>query len=123
MTQNQKLRAVYGYVRDQFTYIKRKLIAKSQTGWEPAFAEAFLNDGRGNCFGYAATFCLLARELGYDARTVVGWLGKNRQPHGWVEIELDGTTYVSDAVLEMKYRSSNFFQARYGSTRFDYYKS
>ncbi len=123
MTQNQKLRAVYGYVRDQFTYIKRKLIAKGQTGWEPAFAEAFLNDGRGNCFGYAATFCLLARELGYDAHTVVGWLGGNRQPHGWVEIVLDGKTYLYDAELEMKYRSSNFFQARYGSTRFDYYKS
>lgn len=123
MTSGQKLRAVYNYVRDNFTYIKRKLVSKGQTGWEPAYAEAFLRDGRGNCFGYAATFCLLARELGYDARTVVGWLGKNRQPHGWVEIELDGTTYVYDAELEMKYRSSNFFQARYGSTRFAYYKN
>ena len=74
-------------------------------------------------FRSAATFCLLARELGYDAHTVVGWLGGNRQPHGWVEIVLDGKTYLYDAELEMKYRSSNFFQARYGSTRFDYYKS
>lgn len=123
MTNAQKLRTAYAYVRDNFTYIKRKLISKGQTGWEPAYAEAFLRDGRGNCFGYAATFCLLARELGYDAHTVVGWLGKNRQPHGWVEIELDGTTYVYDAELEMKYRSSNFFQARYGKTRFAYFKN
>lgn len=123
MTNAQKLRAVYNYVRDNFTYIKRNLVSKGQSGWEPAYAEAFLRDGRGNCFGYAATFCLLARELGYDAHTVVGWLGKNRQPHGWVEIELNGTTYVYDAELEMKYRSSNFFQARYGSTRFAYYKN
>ncbi len=123
MTQPQKLRAVYRYVRDHFTYIKRKLVSQGQTGWEPAYAEAFLRDGRGNCFGYAAAFCLLARELGYDAHTVVGWLGKNRQPHGWVEIVLNGKTYLYDAELEMKYRSSNFFQARYGSTRFPYYKS
>lgn len=123
MTNAQKLRAVYNYVRDNFTYIKRNLVSRGQTGWEPSYAEAFLRDGRGNCFGYAATFCLLARELGYDAHTVVGWLGKNRQPHGWVEIELDGTTCVYDAELEMKYRSSNFFQARYGNTRFAYYKN
>lgn len=123
MTRQQKLRAVYNYVRDNFTYIKRALVSRGQTGWEPAYAEAFLRDGRGNCFGYAASFCLLARELGYDAHTVVGWLGKNRQPHGWVEIQIDGTTYVYDAELEMKYRSSNFFQARYGNTRFAYYKN
>ena len=122
MTETEKLRAVYSHVRDRFTYIKRELISKGQTGWEPAYAEAFLRDGRGNCFGYAATFCLLARELGYDAHTVVGWLGKNRQPHGWVEIVLNGKTYLYDAELEMKYRSSNFFQARYGNTLYAYYK-
>ena len=123
MTDREKLRAVYCHVRDHFTYIKRSLVSKGQSGWEPAYAEAFLNDGRGNCFGFAATFCLLARGLGYNAHTVVGWLGRNRQPHGWVEIETNGRTYVYDAELEMKYRSSNFFHVRYGNTRFDYYKS
>ncbi len=123
MSNAQKLRAMYAYVRDNFTYIKRNLVSKGQTGWEPAYAEAFLHDGRGNCFGFAATFCLLARELGYNAHTVVGWLGQNRQEHGWVEITIDGRIYVYDAQLEMKYSSLNFFQARYGDTRFDYFKN
>ena len=123
MTDRQKLRAVYHHVRDNFTYIKRRLVSKDQTGWEPDYAEAFLKDGRGNCFGFAATFCLLARQLGFDAHTVVGWLGQRRQPHGWVEIELNGRTYVYDAELEMKYRSSDFFHQRYENTEFDYYKS
>ena len=123
MTDREKLRAVYRHVRDNFTYIKRRLVSQGQEGWEPAYAEAFLKDGRGNCFGFAATFCLLARQLGFDAHTVVGWLGQRRQPHGWVEIKLNGRTYVYDAELEMKYRSSDFFHQRYGNTEFDYYKS
>ena len=103
MTRDQKLRALYNYVRDNFTYLRRPLVSKGQTGWEPAYAEEFLNLGRGNCYSFSATFCLLARELGLPAYTVVGGLGRSASPHGWVEINLDGTVYMFDPQLEWRY--------------------
>ena len=57
---------------------------------------------------------------------MVGNLGKNRQVHGWVEIDLDGTTYVFDPELEMVYRgrgsSYNLFKITYQSAPFTYWK-
>ena len=126
MTRDQKLKALYDYVSRNFTYIKRGHVAKGQSGWEPAYADSFFADGRGNCFSFAAAFQQLARAVGVEARTVVGNLGKNRQVHGWVEIDLDGTTYVFDPELEMVYRgrgsSYNLFKITYQSAPFTYWK-
>lgn len=126
MSRDEKLRALYNYVTHNFTYIKRDLIKKGQTGWEPSYAASFFADGRGNCFSFAAAFQQLARAVGVDAKTVVGNLGKNRQVHGWVEIELDGTTYVFDPELETVYRgrgkSYNLFKFQYSTAPFSYWK-
>lgn len=104
MTQDEKLRALYNYVRDNYTYLKRDLVSKDAAGWENAFAEEFLKTGYGNCFSFAAAYCLLARQLGLPAHTVVGKLGTTTiQDHGWVEIPLDGKTYLFDVELEWSY--------------------
>ena len=101
MTRDQKLRALYNYIRDHYTYLKRPLVDKGETGWEAGYAEDFLQTGRGNCYSYAAAFCLLARQLGLPARAVVGELKIQAvQEHGWVEIPLDGKTYLFDVELE-----------------------
>ena len=126
MTRDETLRALYNYVRDNFTYIKRDLVSKGQTGWEPAYAERFFADGRGNCYGFAAAFQQLARAIGVEAVTVVGQLGKNRQPHGWVEISLDGVNAVYDPEIEMVYRGRgrafDMFRFQYSAAPFDYWK-
>ena len=116
MTRDQKLRALYNYVRDNFSYLRRDLVSKVETGWEAAYAEEFLRLGRGNCYSFSATFCLLARELGLPAYTVVGGLGASASPHGWVEIELDGTVYMFDPQLEWRYLHD------YGRTGYDLFK-
>ena len=116
MTRDQKLRALYNYVRDNFSYLRRDLVSKGETGWEAAYAEEFLRLGRGNCYSFSATFCLLARELGLPAYTVVGGLGASASPHGWVEIELDGTVYMFDPQLEWRYLHD------YGRTGYDLFK-
>lgn len=126
MTRDQKLRALYNYVRDGFSYLKRPLVSKGQTGWEASYAEEFLRLGRGNCYSFSATFCLLARELGLPAYTVVGGLGASASPHGWVEISLDGVTYMFDPQLEWRYlhdygRSGyNLFKMLPSQARFTY---
>ena len=116
MTRDEKLRALYHYVRDNFSYLRRDLVSKDQTGWEAAYAEEFLRLGLGNCYSFSATFCLLSRELGLPAYTVVGGLGENNSPHGWVEIELDGTVYMFDPQLEWRYLHD------YGRTGYDLFK-
>lgn len=126
MSRDEKLRALYNYVSRNFSYIKRDLVAKDAVGWQPAYAASFFADGRGNCFSFAAAFQQLARAIGVDAQTVVGHLGRNRQDHGWVEIVLDGTTYVFDPELEMVYRSRgsgyDLFRFPYSASPFDYWK-
>lgn len=124
MTRDQKLRALFNYCRDYYTYLKRPLISKGQTGWEPDYALFFLNNGRGNCYCFSATYCLLCRNLGLQAYTVVG--RALNSPHGWVEIELDGAVYLFDTQLEWRYlhdwgmRGYNFFKQPYYSTTVAY---
>lgn len=105
MTRDEKLKTLYVYIRDNYKYLKRDLVAKGTLGWEPAFAQEFLDTQRGNCFSYAATYCLLARQMGLPAKTVVGKLvwSSMTQDHGWVEIELDGKNYMFDVELEWSY--------------------
>ena len=53
----------------------------------------------GNCYVMAATFCDLAKALGYDARQMIGEVPMERGgfgKHSWVEINLAGGTYVFD---------------------------
>lgn len=120
MTRDQKLRALFNYCRDYYTYLKRPLISKGQTGWEPDYALFFLRNGKGNCYCFSAAYCLLCRNLGLQAYTVVG--RALNSPHGWVEIKLDGSTYLFDTQLEWRYlhdwgmRGYNFFKQPYYST-------
>ena len=54
---------------------------------------------KGDCYVYAATFYTMAIDLGYDAHMVWGYVPSTRgtrATHAWVEIDMDGTTYVFD---------------------------
>lgn len=120
MNRDQKLRALFNYLRDNYTYLKRPLISKGQTGWEPDYALFFLNNGKGNCYCFSAAYCLLCRNLGLQAYTVVG--RALNSPHGWVEIKLDGAVYLFDTQLEWRYlhdwgrQGYNFFKQPYNNT-------
>ncbi len=125
MTQMQKLRAAYNYVRDSYTYLRRNYYQIGDTGWELEEARTMYSTGRGNCYCYAAVFYYLARQLGFDARIISGVVGYARSPHGWVEIDIDGETCIFDTELEMSYRkkgvtSYNFFQMPESSTPWPY---
>lgn len=114
MTRDQKLRVLFNYVRDNFKYLKRPLISKDQTGWEPEYALFFLNNGKGNCYSFSAAYCLLCRELGLPAYTVVGSVLNSH--HGWVEIVLDGSAYMFDPQLEWRYLHD------WGRSGYDFFK-
>jgi hypothetical protein len=51
----------------------------------------------------ASTFYQMAVQIGYDAHFVMGYVPLARGgmgPHGWVEIDQDGGTYVYDPDFE-----------------------
>ena len=104
MTRAEMLRAVYVYVRDHYLYLKRNLYEIGATGWEVKEALTMFETGKGNCYNFTAAFWALARGVGYDAVAYSGLVGVDRNPHSWVEIDVDGQTYVFDVETEMQYR-------------------
>ena len=105
MTREERLRAMYLYVRDSFTYLRRHYYRLGDTGWALEEATTMYSTGKGNCYCYASAFWAAARALGYDAKIVSGTYGKEKAPHGWVEIyqgEAGRLTY--DVEIEMVQR-------------------
>ena len=108
MTQEEMLRACYDYVRD-YKYLGRNAALGEDVKTPPYeqlldYAEKILSTGKGDCYNFAASFCLLARRLGFEAACVIGectyvW---NWKPiaHGWVEITRDGQTLLYDPQIE-----------------------
>ena len=103
MSQEGKLRACYDYVVNSFSY-ERKYNFSNTAGWQRQYALEMLTKGRGNCYNFAATFGCLAEKLGYgNVRTIAGMTGKaggGWTPHSWVEIDMNGTTYIFDPEME-----------------------
>ena len=103
MARETMLYEVYKYVRDRNLYLKGSYYRVGETGWEIEEALKLFRNGRGNCYSFAAQMWALARGLGYDAKAISGFISHTYQPHGWVEIEIDGTMYVFDAEQEGLY--------------------
>ena len=93
------LMKAFEYSRDKFTYVNRGLLEHGQTGWEVEKALQMFEKGSGNCYNFAASFWILARFLGYDATCYSGKCLSNEGPHGWVDIVMDGKTYIFDPQL------------------------
>lgn len=101
MSRDERLRAMYLYVRDSFTYLRRHYYKVGDVGWATQEALTMYSTGRGNCYCYASAFWAAARALGYDAKIVSGTYGDTDAPHGWVEILRGGERYTYDVEIEM----------------------
>ena len=107
MTREEMLRAMYLYVRDGFTYLRRHYYMLGDTGWAQDEAITMYSTGKGNCYCYASAFWAAARALGYDAKIVSGKYGKEEAPHGWVEIFGEDGRLTYDVEMEMHYLAEN----------------
>jgi len=71
-----------------------------------------------NCVGMASTFAWLARALGYNAYVVGGqvpYRNGGYGEHAWVEIVVDGKTYVCDPQFENETKK-NGYMINYGDS-------
>lgn len=80
------------------------------------FAEYGFNNRKGNCFVMASCFFQFARLCGYAPRQMVGMVPSRKGGltiHSWVEIDVDGQTYVYDPDFQMG-TGKNGFKIQYG---------
>ena len=114
------LYALYDYVAS-YPYIGG---SKYPTGnWTPGFAKEMYWNGGGNCYRYAALFEQLARASGYEAHAVAGHV-LNRyggwNAHGWVEVYINGATYVCDPQSTHAISGRNFYMITYDNAPLTY---
>lgn len=106
MSREELLQELFEYTVSSFKYLRRNYYKYGDTTFAPKEALLMLSTGKGNCYSYAGTFCMLARALGYDAVVFSGTVGREYEPHGWCEIIEDGTPYICDPELVMLHRRS-----------------
>ena len=122
----KSLKTLFNYV-SSYKYIRTyDTPSGSWSSWSITYAKEMYEDQGGNCYRYAALFCWLARGLGYNAKTVTGYVSSYSSgwaPHGWVEIVINGTTYVYDPDLAKDYPSYNWYKITYATAPITYKKS
>ncbi|MBR0090531.1 MAG: transglutaminase domain-containing protein [Lachnospiraceae bacterium] len=91
-------------------------------------ADIGFTTGNGSCYVMSACFYEMAKELGYDAHQISGFVPRvdgTKAPHSWVEIDIDGITYAYD-ISTMKNYHLNTYQFTYGTPGtwryIDYYR-
>ena len=113
------LRAAYDWTRDSITYVRDINVDHRYTSRE--LAHRGFSERNGNCFVFSACFYELACALGYDAHQMTGHITRSTGLvviHSWVEIDIDGTTWVFDPEFEYvdkEHRDGWYFQ--YGRAR------
>lgn len=118
MTKEQKLKALYDYVRTNYTYRTLSNSCPSNFLYHEYYAYQTVTSGSGNCYGMNFLFGHLAKKVGYDdVEFIKGYVGTRRDPHGWVEI--GGLIYDP----ELHYANGvNLFGVKNGSP-YLYYKN
>lgn len=109
MSQMEKLYACNCVIRN-FSYLGRNEAYPDSVKAMPhqdavEFAKKIFETGKGDCYNFAAAYYFCAKRLGLDATAVIGrcayvrW-GPDAYPHAWLEIPLDGGTFLFDAQIE-----------------------
>lgn len=131
MTQLEKLRAVYDYAKKTFGYLGIGTVDTSKDGWQIEQAINMLTSKRGNCYSWSSAFTYLARQVGFDAKAVVGTGVSpkgSESVHAWTEITIDGVAYTFDPQIESVYAARygehyDLFMKQYGEAEWGYKKA
>ena len=82
------------------------------------YAQYGLQNCSGNCYAKASSFVYMARQLGYAAHVIFGWVPSRYgglTPHGWAELYINGQTYVCDPDFQQE-TGRNGFMISYGQS-------
>lgn len=129
MTQEQKLFACYQYVFDTALRYRsnNNHVPRGQdcSLWAETYMLRLLDqDGYGNCYCFASEYYYLCRRIGYwQARAVSGGVFYPKYDHGWVEINIGGTTYLFDPRTDARYNKTAgaLYMKTYDNAPYDYF--
>ena len=113
LSRDELLKKVFDYTVNSFKYKRRTFYKSGDRSYAVEAAKIMLSERTGNCYNYAATFCMLARALGYDAYVCSGVVGRDKDPHGWCEMLIDDVPYICDAELMMKKPGLDMYMKTY----------
>ena len=124
------LRACYDYMIRHYTYTRRDYVPIGAKGWAASHASRFFRDKTGNCYDWASGMYYLAKECGYSPRIYSGqvhYRNGNTGRHGWVEITIDGASYIFDPEMDWSYTHRvgshyNGWKRKVGTTEMTYIK-
>lgn len=125
-TPEQRLKKAFKHVANVKTYPYIRTNDTPKGNWSVSYAKDLYQTPGGNCYRYAALFCWLARGLGYDATAVTGSVpsrSRGQAPHGWVEVKLDGKTYIYDPEMQHVLKGFDLFKMTYKSAPMKYKKA
>jgi glucan-binding YG repeat protein len=91
--------------------------------WVPDYAMEMYDRGSGNCYRFAALYCMLALANGYDAQVITGFVPSRSSgwaPHAWVEIYHNGTYYVCDPDLAHEVPGHSWYWVTYSQASVTY---
>lgn len=129
----KKLAKRYKSLKSAFNWVKnhrhknfsKRVYPVGSTHWGIKEAKRFFFSDNRDCYGFAAAFYYLALYKGYDAKLVSGKVPRRSgglASHGWVEIKMNGTTYVFDPDLQRQYPSHKFYKVTYANAPLRYHK-
>ena len=110
-----KLSKLFQYVTYNYEYV-RVTWGIGVPGWSRTYALNMLKSGGGSCYSYASAYAYLVKAALPDLNVRVGWgstpaAGGGLTPHGWCEINIDGTWFVFDPDLyRYVYYGSCYYQ-------------
>lgn len=127
MNKSQKLYAAYSYIVKNTSYVDQNDGKPGSKNWAAKCASHTLRYETGECYGYAAAFVYLAKELGYeDSYVCYGTTRSSRfpwAPHGWAEIRIGKKTYLFDPEIEYKnHTCGKLYKKEYGQVLRQYRK-
>jgi len=121
-TPKQILQRSYRYLINRYPYRTASLYPTGQ--WKVNRALDMVKRKSGNCYRYAALYCVIAEALGYDANVVSGWVptvSGYKSPHGWVEIRSGTKTYLVDVSMGRSYSAYRWFWITYSDAPIEYH--
>lgn len=128
MDSGTKLRTCYNWVVNNISYQTLPIpLTPAEPGYtqEEWYAIYGMEQRRGNCYCYAASFAALARQLGYSATMISGSVPLRAGgwgPHGWVEIYMNGATYICDPESQHENPYYGFYMTTYATAPYQYRK-
>ena len=103
MTKEQKLRAAFDYLKNNYIEGIRRNDYR-EMDWPVVYGTDMLINGKGDCFSYGASFAYMAKAIGYTESYAC-----NSGGHGWAEI--NGKIY--DPEWSMHSRQHSYFGMSY----------